>query len=190
MPQQPLSRKFRPESQSSSVSSSVNRDSCSVPLRIRTGIDRLLPLGLALAIGWIAWLWLDRSPPLEFAGGIVSPDPIRAGNWVQIIWRLRWKRACNRIEIKQTLVSATGLIHALETIDATAEKPTEDFISIGRAIHIPWVMSAGIAEYRVTVLCVCNPLQELWPLAVQAPSLRFNVIESPVTTQERLLSPP
>jgi hypothetical protein len=148
-------------------------------------VGKVSAIAVSMGLSLVAFTWLDRTSPLVIAEWQVNPDPVRAGSYANIKWHLRWKTSCSSVVINQQLVSPSGTITPLEMLKNSQIEPSKSLSTIERSVHIPWTMQDGITRYEATVTMECNPVQRLFPLKVSAPTVFFNVIESPLTTQDR-----
>jgi len=153
-------------------------------------IGKAAALLVSIGLSFLGITWLDRSSPVIIAGGEVRPDTVRAGNWAEVFWHIRWKSHCSSVILNQQLVSPSGAVTPLESVRVAQVQPSNSFVEVGRPFHVPWTWTAGTGRYEATVIAECNPVQALFPLTVSAPNVPFAVKESPVTTQERMLDLP
>lgn len=141
------------------------------------------PIAAFVAIALFApllWMALDRDPPYVITNGRITPPmPVKNGT-VSIDWDIAPLRSCqpgNHSSVVRTVIDAMGVRHVYAPIAATygtAEqfKPEE----IRRSFRLPLNIT-GKVSYSAKVCYSCNPIQVLWPVCLDTPTIEFFIAD-------------
>jgi hypothetical protein len=132
--------------------------------------QHLIAAGVVLVLLVLA-AW-GRVEPFEvWTSDAVTPQVKRMGTLV-VQRRLRWVRGvCSEMKLSAQLIDSLGNPHALAVEEFGAGSD-----STSREIRIPLAMPYGKARYEATATVSCFPFYWAWPVAVQLPSIPFEVI--------------
>ncbi len=136
-------------------------------------VDKVVPLAFACTLG-ILLIW-GRAAPVVITDSHVSPE-VSAGGWVTISHEMNWRRwDCVDMSISASFVDSINSLHPKELFDLGApnysQESTYDW-------QIPFQgMSLGKARTKSVMSFACAPFYWIWPVKVQLPELRFNVVK-------------
>jgi hypothetical protein len=128
------------------------------------------------------WFTLDREPPYDVIGGVISPDNPMPGQEITIVWDVKVERACPlsmRSSVQRTVVDSKGVKHDYSKVAAMFDSATTG-ATITRNVQLPENLAPGPATYSSVACYSCNPMQEYWPVCVHTPEVHFNVAEKAV----------
>lgn len=135
-------------------------------------LDWIVPGMATLALAVVAYLLMDRTPPIVPVSGRIEPATIRATDAFNVTWAMDVKRLCHGY-VSRLFVDWTKKLHILDT--TTLTRP----LALGPVIidrtHVLPLIPGGPAQYRMTMFFECSPLQRLWPIQVDFPALAFDV---------------
>lgn len=131
------------------------------------GLKLWQQIAIALAAATLLILLVDRREPVVIDSISVVPEKVVAGEDAQIVIKMDVKRGCWG-EITRTLVSERPG-SPVQVYDRAALTFQSGKSEVTRTLHVPTGFSHGPAIYRSEVDFVCNPLQNIWPIKVQAP---------------------
>ena len=140
-------------------------------LNLQEIISAVVTVGIMAPILWMA---MDRSPPFEIVTGHIEPMDVPLGGSLDIVWHVRPLRLCSlhRATVTRSVIDSIGIAHRYAPVNAQFSGETK----LERSITLPPTMAEGPARYSSLACYPCNPLQELWPVCVQTPELKFNVV--------------
>lgn len=133
---------------------------------------------------------LDWSPPIEFLGGEAVPPVVDITQPIRLIRYGIVNRACKGHVYRQ-VIDAKQYVHTiLATPSLTAQAiPSRGEVQklVGRSFHLPAAMKGALGPtiFRTKIDYICpwlgmdNPLQRIWPITVNLPDIRFDVIGPP-----------
>ncbi|HMF51782.1 MAG TPA: hypothetical protein VK603_24205 [Candidatus Saccharimonadales bacterium] len=135
-------------------------------------------------VGPVAWMALDRRPPLILYDGQLSPSKVQAGQTdVKVVWRAKFAgRDCGGLTQRELIDSKRYLWPALARSRAGIFQPDPNNKNEGTVVtpplSIPDSMSPGRATYRVSQFYYCNALQRImqWPIVAVSPPIEFEVL--------------
>ena len=132
----------------------------------------------------VAFMTLDRTPPLKLHSGRMLPDVVYQGQrGVEVQWRAHYAgRDCPGISQREIIDSKNNLWPKMARsrrgiFKADADNPLEGDV-ITPQLSIPPQIEPGKAQYRVTQFYFCNALQRWldWPIIEVSPSINFEVM--------------
>lgn len=135
----------------------------------------------SIAAGALGYMVGDRQPPLIRYWGVILPENPPAGSEVSVQWDIQWFRPCTG-KVYRQIVDSHKVIWDFEPFDTMytrAKKITETNRRIELNLTLPKGIALGPAEYFAVVRLKCNWLQEIWPIVVDTPTIKFNIVESP-----------
>lgn len=138
-------------------------------LRMLVDCLLLLPLGYMLYLGWF-----DRQRPFEITSGVATPAIVRAGEDVEIQWRLKELRYCPTVRSMRALQSRVDpdWIHVVGELqphyDPDTPRPltrpaTSQPIRVPRNVPFEPGAERTTLYWAVDVRAACNWFQELLP---------------------------
>lgn len=133
----------------------------------------------------IFWMLFDRVPPyMRTSGSIEPPDPL-PGSQITVTWTIAEVRYCPREHTRMTtrmIIDAKGIEHryAPTVADYKEQNPTE----IMRNVQLPPNITPGQATYHSQTCYACNPFQEMWPVCVSTPDIKFTIAPANQFIQE------
>lgn len=131
----------------------------------------------SVTAGTLGYMVGDRQPPLVRYWGMIMPENPPAGSEVDVHWDIQWFRRCPG-KVYRKIIDSHKVIWDFEPFDTMytrAKKVNEKDRRIELGLTLPKGAASGPAEYFAIVRLKCNWLQEIWPIVVDTPTIKFNI---------------
>lgn len=130
----------------------------------------------------LAWLLLDRDPPIVVARAAMMTEGVQAGGDLRVSYLVNRRRTCSTI-VYPILYDGENIRHVFEP------EALPDPGDIGREVftvrrRVPSGAEPGEARYRVTLQwrCPFNLFHHIWPVTMVLPEVPFTIL--PATEKE------
>lgn len=132
-------------------------------------------IAFILASPIIVW-GFDRTPPVTVYKLDMEPHVVYPGQKVVRSIEVLRRRAC-QTDVDIVLIDGNRVRWIIDEPSIVAPGPVGVRDAYGQPMTIPAQMAPGPAEMRITTRRVCNPLQHIWPLVTQSPTVYFEVAD-------------
>lgn len=132
-----------------------------------------------LLIAPIVYMYLDNVPPYEYDAGksYIVPSRAHVEHQVTIHWAItKINRICRGYVVRFIIDADTGVKTTYDATPAATSVERGD-TELDRTFTLPPNVAPGVKIYRSEGFYSCNPLQQLWPLRVVTPDIRFEVVQ-------------
>lgn len=132
-------------------------------------------LAMLVALGWLASMAMDRTPPVRVVSREVVSPVVRPGGELLVRTKRIRDRQCELVR-RYVVYDATGKRHEYwpEPADAFGHLGPDDDVT---AIPVPFDAAPGRARSVAIFAWDCNPLQRAlgWSITWVAPTLEFEI---------------
>lgn len=144
----------------------------------------IISLIVAIIVGPLTYWAFDNRRPYEFIGdeSFIIPAEAHGNDQMLVKWKVRFNRLCPGLIRRQLYDPHTGVILAIyDPQPASPEPPPYREGYLNKTFLLPRNIQTGWIGYRSSLEMWCNPLQRIWPLRYDTPSLFFKVNEPEVS---------
>lgn len=121
---------------------------------------------IALIIGPIVWLAVDKRPPVEIVTQKIEGD-LRPGGKVSIVWRARSLRPECIGTVRRRIVSAeSGVVFEYASVESVLHDEEQTARTFRRELELPKSIPRGRAVHEVYVYYQCNAIQRFFNIYI------------------------
>ena len=140
----------------------------------------------AIVVAPITWMLVDREPPYtRVAGWVMPPAPggaIRRGDEISIEWAIDIRRQCTPLKMRNVtrrIIDSTGRYYDYEPVEINFDNGPGGGHKriVVRPFKLPRAIETGRTKYHSAACYYCNPIQQLFPICINAPEIEF-IIEA------------
>lgn len=138
----------------------------------------IISLLVAITAGPLTYWLLDNQHPYYYIAdeSVIIPNEAQGNDQMLVKWKVRFNRVCPGLVRRQLFDPRTDVILAVyDPIPAELDPPPFREGFLNKTFLLPKQIQSGRIGYRVALEMWCNPLQRLWPMRYDTPSLFFNV---------------
>lgn len=135
----------------------------------------------AAAVMAPALIVFDRSPPAEIISTEVRPNRVIAGECATVLYTARINRSCAS-HVEPRIYTSLNHVWPLAPFDSGGPHET-GVKTFAYSMCLPWTILATDATYRQKMTFACRPFDDWWPIEMELPPVKFQIVESPTTRQ-------
>lgn len=137
----------------------------------------IISLLVGLAATVITYWALDTQHPYDFVASesYVVPYTARGNDQMIVKWRVVAHRTCPGLIRRELIDPKTDVVLAVYDPQIAAPKYKLEDGYLNKVFMMPRSVQPGMVGYRSHLEYWCNPLQRLWPLRYDTPTLLFEV---------------
>jgi hypothetical protein len=140
----------------------------------------VLSLIIAIIVGPISFWMLDNAHPYEFDAdlSVIIPTEAHGNDQMIVKWKVHYNRTCQGTIRRELFDPHTEVVLAVyDPQPAATEPPAFHDGYLNKTFLLPRKIQTGRVGYRAKLEFSCNPLQRIWPMRYNSPSLFFTVNE-------------